>query len=129
MYQDKKVIPGETASDFMLREAMPIFERWSEKTLFFPNVLLPICTMISVEKRLSVVILKIFLRQLEVISCFKRPDWYDHSYPDLVFVTSFNEWWEGSQIEPDNENRYGFEFIDALAEFKKDVDSNGYYWC
>eukprot|EP00978_Attheya_sp_CCMP212_P019101 scaffold53096_cov53-Attheya_sp.AAC.1 len=128
MYQHKKVIPGETASDFMLREAMPIFERWSEKTLFFPNVLPMLYHNFRGKKPLGGNTEDV-LRQLEAISCLKRPDGYDHSYPDLVFVTLFNEWWEGSQIEPNNENRYGFEFIDALAGLKKDVDSNGYYWC
>ena len=127
MFQDSRVIPGETASDFMLREAMPIFERWSQNTLFFPNVLpmyhdfrghLPLRG--SSED---------FLRQLKAFMCLKRPDWYDHLYPDILFVTSFNEWWEGTQIEPDSEYRYGFEFIDTLAEFKEDVESNGYYWC
>jgi hypothetical protein len=127
MFQDSRVIPGETASDFMLREAMPIFERWSEKTVFFPNVL-PMYHDFRGKKPLRGNT-EDFLRQLAAIACLRRPDWYDHSYPDLVFVTSFNEWWEGSQIEPDIENRYGFEFIDALAEFKEDVDSNGYYWC
>ncbi len=109
MYQDKKVIPGETASDFMLREAMPIFERWSENTLFFPNVL-PMYHNFRGKKALGGNT-EDFLRRLEAISCLKRPDWYDHSYPDLVFVTSFNEWWEESQIEPDNENIYGFRVL------------------
>jgi hypothetical protein len=165
MYQGERVQLGETASDFMLREAMPIFERWSNETLFFPNVL-PMYHDFRGNQPL-IGNAEDFLRQLQAVVCLPRPTWYTatttatttitattatsatttttasttsssisshesslyESYPDLVFVTSWNEWWEGSQIEPDD-SVYGFEFIDALAKFKKSVDTNGgYSWC
>lgn len=124
MFENDKVIPYETASDYMLREAMPIFEAWSEKTIFFPNVL-PMYHDFR-DKEPLVGNAEDFRRQLEAVACLPR---IRSGIPDMVFVTSFNEWWEGTQIEPDNHGRYGFEYLDALAAFRTDVLAHGYYWC
>ena len=35
-----------------------------------------------------------------------------------MFVTSFNEWWEGTQIEPDAEDEYGYTLLNAIKSFK-----------
>ncbi len=124
MFEDAKVIPNETASDYMLREAMPIFQAWSEQTIFFPNVLPMYHDFRGKEPLVGDA--NDFLRQLVAVACLPQPK---KEIPDIIFVTSFNEWWEGTQIEPDIEDRYGFEFLDALAQFKDYADINGYHWC
>ena len=39
MYSWPRVNEGERAVDYMFREALPIYEKWSKKTVFFPHVL------------------------------------------------------------------------------------------
>jgi glycoprotein endo-alpha-1,2-mannosidase len=39
MYENELVREGERAVDYMLREALPIYEKWSRTTVFFPHVL------------------------------------------------------------------------------------------
>jgi glycoprotein endo-alpha-1,2-mannosidase len=129
MFENEMVQPGETASDYMLREALPIFEAWSQRTIFFPNILSMYHDFRGKEPLLGNG--TDFLRQLQAVSCLSRPnsDMRNDNIPDLVFVTTFNEWWEGTQIEPDSQGRYAFEFLDTLATFHADVEANGYHWC
>lgn len=114
MFEDALVHEGETATDYMRREAYPIFRQWAQSTLFFPNVLpmyhdfrghLPLAGSDGGLRE-----------QLEEVSCLPHTT-TTSSVPRLVFVTSWNEWWEGSQIEPDNANRYGFSYMDTLRNF------------
>jgi hypothetical protein len=116
MFENNKVIDGETAKDFMFREGLPIFERWSKETIFYPNVL-PMYHDFRGHKVLPGSASEL-TDQLEKFSCLPRPSWYDGSLPDMIFITTWNEWWEGSQVEPDIAGEYGFTFIDALKEFK-----------
>lgn len=127
MFENDRVIPNETASDYMLREAMPIFQAWSEETLFFPNVIPMYHDFRGKEPLLGDA--DDFLRQLYAVACLPRPEWVAKDIPKMVFVTSFNEWWEGTQVEPDEADRYGFDFLDALASFKVNVSEEGYSWC
>mmetsp|Transcript_28916 Transcript_28916/g.69777 ORF Transcript_28916/g.69777 Transcript_28916/m.69777 type:complete len:94 (+) Transcript_28916:339-620(+) len=74
----------------------------------------------------------VFMKQLREVACLPRTNF--NGAPHIMMVTSFNEWWEGTQIEPengsrDNWNNYGFQFMETLAAFKKEVDSRGTYWC
>jgi Glycosyl hydrolase family 99 len=116
MFENNKVREGETAKDFMFREGLPIFERWSKETIFFPNVL-PMYHDFRGHKVLPGNASEL-IDQLEAFSCLPRPSWYDGRLPDMIFITTWNEWWEGSQVEPDIAGAYGFTFIDALKEFK-----------
>jgi hypothetical protein len=116
MFEDEYVKEGETATDFMFRDALPIFERWSKETIFFPNVL-PMYHDFRGHKVLTGDAAGL-TAQLNTFYCLPRPSWHDGSLPDMIFITSWNEWWEGSQVEPDEYEVYGFTFIDALKDFK-----------
>jgi len=116
MFTDPTVRDGESAKDFMFREALPIFEHWSENTVFFPNVL-PMYHDFRGNPTL-VGDAAGFREQLDTFACLPRPSWYEGEFPNLIFVTSWNEWWEGSQVEPDDSEKYGFTFLDELRRFK-----------
>jgi len=116
MFEDALVQEGESAKDFMFREGLPIFKRWSNETIFFPNVL-PKYFDFRGHERLTGDSAGL-IAQLKEFSCLRRPSWYDGSLPTMMFITSWNEWWEGSQVEPDLNGTYGFSFIDTLKEFK-----------
>mmetsp|Transcript_4387 Transcript_4387/g.6257 ORF Transcript_4387/g.6257 Transcript_4387/m.6257 type:complete len:642 (+) Transcript_4387:97-2022(+) len=119
MYTDQFINDGDTAEEFMMREALPIYEHWSNETVFFPNVI-PAYEDFRPQNPHLPGDIPGWRAQLETFSCLPRPSWYkEGTYPDMLFVTSWNEWWEGTQIEPDLANEYGFSWIDELADFKK----------
>ncbi|KAL3906727.1 MAG: hypothetical protein SGILL_009157 [Bacillariaceae sp.] len=161
MYEAERVVPGETAAEYMLREAMPIFEAWSENphTKFFPNVLPMYHDFRPGHGPLDGNPID-FRRQLENVVCLfdsakndeltvSRGDsglraqklrghhaapkeatvTVSSDVPDMIFVTSFNEWWEGSQVEPDRDGRYGASYLEVLKYFKDYVEKYGYHWC
>jgi hypothetical protein len=117
MYENDFVQEGESAVDYMLREALPIYEKWSNETVFFPHVLPKYSDFREGHKPmagdgdgLSA--------QLKTFACLPRPSWYKNEFPNLMFVTSFNEWWEGTSIEPDIKDEYGYTFLDTIKKFK-----------
>jgi hypothetical protein len=117
MYEAVLVQEGESAANYMFREALPIFEQWSRETVFFPNVLPKYHDFRDGHPRLAGDAAG-FLAQLQTFACLPRPSWYKNEFPDLMFVTSFNEWWEGSSIEPDAKDVYGYKFLDTIKAFK-----------
>ena len=130
MFVDSKVREGETATDYQLREGMPIWNEWANDVLLFPNIMPQYYDFRGHKPLLGNG--DDFRRQLREVACLPKTNL--NGAPNILFITSFNEWWEGTQIEPENGssenwNNYGFEFMNALAEFKKDVDKNGFYWC
>jgi hypothetical protein len=117
MYQFTRVKDGERAADYMFREALPVYQSWSNKTVYFPHVLPKYHDFREGHKPL-VGDTDGFMQQLQVFACLPRPVWYQNEFPNLMFVTSFNEWYEGSQIEPDERFGYGYKFLDAIKLFK-----------
>ncbi len=116
MYQFTRVQNGEQAVDYMFRHALPVYKKWSKDTVFFPHVLPKYRDFREGHKPL-VGDTEGFTRQLRVFACLPRPEWYRNEFPNLMFVTSFNEWWEGSSVEPDKDE-YGYQFLDAMKSFK-----------
>lgn len=117
MHVDRLVTPGETATEFMLRVGMPIFEHWAEKTLFMPHILTKWNSW--KEEQLKMPGTPAQMRQqLDAFTCLPRPDGVASDFPIMIFVTTFNEWYEGAQVEPDAEGKYGFSFLDELKNFK-----------
>ncbi len=116
MYQYTRVQFGERAVDYMLRHALPVYQQWSRDTVFFPHVLPKYRDFREGHKPL-VGDTKGFARQLREFACLPRPAWYRNEFPNLMFVTSFNEWWEGSSVEPDKDE-YGYQYLDAIKSFK-----------
>ncbi|CAJ1943461.1 unnamed protein product [Cylindrotheca closterium] len=130
MFIDSKVRPGETATDYQLREGMPIWQEWAKKVPMFPNVMAQYYDFRGHKPLLGNS--DAFMRQLREVACLPRTNF--NGAPHIMFITSFNEWWEGTQIGPENGssnnwNNYGFQFMETLAEFKMEIDSRGSYWC
>ena len=117
MYQFTRVKDIERAVDYMFREALPVYQSWSKDTVYFPHVLPKYHDFREGHKRL-VGDTDGLMQQLQVFACLPRPVWYKNEFPNLMFVTSFNEWYEGSQIEPDERFGYGYKFLDAIKQFK-----------
>ena len=117
MYTFPLVKDGDSASDYMMREALPVYKTWSNETVFFPHVLPKYHDFRDGHKPLvgDTAGLK---TQLETFACLPRPPWYTNEFPNLMFVTSFNEWWEGTTVEPDVEDEYGYNFLDTIRTFK-----------
>lgn len=109
LFENARVQNGETAWEYIQREAMPIFKQWSRTTVFCPNVM-PSYHDFRGNKKLRGDLAG-FKAQLEAVQRLPR---YDDAPDDprLIFVTSFNEWWEGTTIEPAEE--YGTTYLDVL---------------
>ncbi|CAJ1943457.1 unnamed protein product [Cylindrotheca closterium] len=130
MFRNSVVRQGETATDYQMREAMPIWKRWAEQLPLFPNVMPQYYDFRGHKPLLGNS--ADFMKQLREVACLPQTN-FDGA-PHIMMITSFNEWWEGTQIEPedgspDNWNNYGFQFMETLATFKKEMDSLGAYWC
>ncbi|KAG7362885.1 glycosyl hydrolase family 99 protein [Nitzschia inconspicua] len=114
MFVDELVKPGESAKDYMMREALPVYQRWADDTLFYPHVLTSYHDFRGHEPLGGGK--EGFLEQLKTFACLPKPE-TANGLPNMLFVTSFNEFWEGTTIEPTEE--YGSLYLDALVEFKQ----------
>ncbi|MBI1371377.1 MAG: hypothetical protein GC159_01255 [Phycisphaera sp.] len=108
MFEDGFVKEGESALSYQRREAMPIYKTWAEKTVFCPGVI-PRYADFRGHKRLTGTPDEYvtMIREMKQLPLKPVGDGVRHIY----FITSFNEWWEGTTIEPATE--YGEAFLDA----------------
>ena len=114
MFTHPRVRDGEPATDYMFREGLPIYERWAAEVPYFPQVL-PMYHDFRGHPQLVGNAAQM-RQQLEKFACLNKP--MGDKYPNILYMTSWNEWWEGSQLEPDMAGKYGFIFIDELRRFR-----------
>jgi hypothetical protein len=111
MFENARVKPGDTALSYMQREAVPVFRSWGEKTTFMPG-LMPSYHDFRGHTPLPGSA-EAFAAQIEMMKAlpYKRVS----SRVDRIFlVTSFNEWWEGTTIEPAEE--YGTRYLQVIRD-------------
>lgn len=111
MFENGRVRQGDAAASYMRREAYPVFERWAGSTVFYPNVM-PSYHDFRGNRPLAGGA-EGFRSQLKAALAIKNPPEMPDA-PRMIFITSFNEWWEGTTIEPAEE--YGVSYLETLAE-------------
>ena len=111
MFEPVNVRDGEAALDFLKREAMPVYKEWAEQTTFLP------CFLPSYKDFRGNKVLTGTPEGLhETIRLMKSlPHKTIGKNVDRIFLlTSFNEWWEGTTVEPAKE--YGTKYLEILRQ-------------
>ncbi len=112
MFQNARVQVNDTALTYQRREALPIFRKWGKHTVFIPGIF-PSYADFRGHKPLpgNPADFAILLDAVSSISNREKS-----STPPLIILTSFNEWWEGTTIEPTKE--YGSKYLNVVRHFK-----------
>lgn len=117
MHTDPRIHDGEPAWDYLRREAWPVYRRWAEddRVWFMPKV------MPSYEDFRGHDTLSGSPEEFEaMLSAAGEMAASDPAASrGVVFITSFNEWWEGTTIEPAQE--YGTGYLDAIARWRAET--------
>ncbi|QDT63441.1 glycoside hydrolase family 99-like domain-containing protein [Calycomorphotria hydatis] len=111
MFESPRAHDGEQADVYMDRVATDVYRKWSEKTVFFPMVM-PSYQDFRGNKTISGSA-DGFRKQVRRALDTKHSDSLSDQ-PRMVFITSFNEWWEGTTIEPSEE--YGETYLKVIRE-------------
>lgn len=127
MYRYTTVADGESALQYMTREADPVFRDWAESVPFYPHVLPAYKDYREGHGRLTGT--KDEFRQ-SLCRVRNLPTWgrFSERFERMVFITTFNEWYEGTSVEPGMSRRpgsrdYRFDYLEAI----RDVTLRG--WC
>ena len=114
MHTDPRIEDGEPALTYMLREAWPVYTRWVEDpgTWFMPKVM-PSYRDFRGHDALTGSADE-FEQMLHAATELAAND--PAASRTVIFITSFNEWWEGSTIEPADE--YGTGYLDAVRRWR-----------
>jgi len=117
MFENAKVKPGESALSYQSREAFPIFRRWAKEAAFIPGIF-PSYRDFRGHEPLSGTPAD-FATLLDAAAAIAStgPGPGSDKAPPMVLLTSFNEWWEGTTIEPAAE--YGTAYLEVIRAFKK----------
>jgi hypothetical protein len=120
MYNPTAVADGESASQYTIREADPVFRDWAELVPFYPQVIPAYKDFRVGHGRLTGA--KDEFRQ-SLCRARSLPVWgrFSENFRRIVFITTFNEWYEGTAIEPGMARRpgsrdYRFDYLDAIRE-------------
>lgn len=117
MFEDANVRDGDTALTYQSREAFPIFREWAQETTFIPAVF-PSYQDFRGHQPLAgnpEDFATLFDAAASIASTSAKSI-NAKSIRPIVLVTSFNEWWEGTTIEPTNE--YGNSYLEVIRQFK-----------
>lgn len=120
MYRYTAVADGESALQYMMREAEPVFLDWAESVPFHPHVLPAYKDFREGHGRLTGT--KEEFRQ-SLCRVLELPVWgrFSDRFRRIVFITTFNEWYEGTAVEPGMPRRpgsrdYRFDYLDAIRD-------------
>jgi len=120
MYRDTAVANGESALQYMMREAELVFRDWAESVPFYPQVFPAYKDFREGHGRLTGT--KDEFRQ-SMCRVRSLPVWgrFSEEFGRIVFITTFNEWYEGTAVEPGMARRpgsrgYGFDYLDAIRD-------------
>ncbi len=113
MFENINVRDDDTALTFQSREAFPIFRTWAKETTFIPTIF-PSYKDFRGHKPLpgTPADFATLLDKAKAIA--SRPN---ASTPPIILITSFNEWWEGTTIEPAEE--YGTEYLNVIQQLNQ----------
>lgn len=112
MFESAKVKPGESALAYQSREAFPLFRDWARETTFVPGVFPTYRDFRGHEPLVGSP--ADFATLLDAAAMIATPR---GDSPPLILVTSFNEWWEGTTVEPSEE--YGTSYLEVIRGFKE----------
>ena len=120
MYRYTAAADGEPALQYMMREAEPVFRDWAESVPFYPHVLPAYKDFREGHGRLTGT--KDEFRQ-SMCRVLELPTWgrFSERFRRIVFITTFNEWYEGTAVEPGMTRRpgsrdYRFDYLDAIRD-------------
>jgi len=118
MHTDPRIEDGEPAWDYMQREAWPVYEQWAqdESVWFMPKVM-PSYEDFRDHDTLAGTP-EGFEAMLTAAAEMAQRD--PAALHGVVFITSFNEWWEGTTIEPTDE--YGTGYLDAISRWRDSAE-------
>ncbi len=120
MYSDTAVADGESALQYMMREAEPVYRDWAESVPFYPHVFPAYKDFREGHGRLTGTNDEFRQSLCRVRSL---PMWgrFSEKFGRIVFITTFNEWYEGTAVEPGMARRpgsrdYNFDYLDAIRD-------------
>ena len=111
MFENANIGEDDTALSFLQREVMPVYRAWGRKKVLLPGFL-PSYKDFRGNKVLSGSAIE-FGKIIELMKSLPyKPAGKE---VDRVFLlTSFNEWWEGTTVEPAKE--YGTGYLEVLRD-------------
>ena len=118
MYKHTVVADGESALQYMMREGEPVFRDFAESVPFHPHVIPAYKDFRPGHGRLNGT-----KEEFRESLCRVRelPTWgpFSDNFRRIVFITTFNEWYEGTAVEPGMTRRpgsrdYFFDYLEAI---------------
>jgi hypothetical protein len=116
MFENPKVQDSDSALSYQSREAFPIFREWAKHVHFIPAVF-PSYADFRGNKPLAGNPAD-FANLVDAASAIANQP--QPGAARMILLTSFNEWWEGTTIEPARE--YGTSYLKVIQDFKARPD-------